>query len=370
LQKKKKNLAQQSRGALISPDMKKIFLTIQFAALMAGLPAFALVGGPFDNGDYSILNERNGYYQSSFTFKNGNGYAIWTADNLQGTVVQGGSLTPNVSTGSLITPAPQGSHNANRSVFYYKGVTYFGSAMGQVDMEARSISGYCNANSEYETANAQAASGGQFALLATTVTNTSTVVASGRSYIANANWTGKITSTTPQVRFTGDGELVIIAPSGTETIAGLAYNAFQGLLDSIVASVAASGQSIFGVTPGLYADAQAAISGALSGTGAIAATPATITPVFTYSQAIGPDPDGTGPLVGTAVDVNGDGIFNNDLVPSGTATGAGNTASTPAQNANPGAPGLDDYLTGTGPSASYDESERVKVQVTGYRRYF
>ena len=344
--------------------MKKIFLTIQFAALMAGLPAFALVGGPFDNGDYSILNERNGYYQSSFTFKNGNGYAIWTADNLQGTVTQGATLTPNISSGSLLTPAPQGSHNANRSVFYYKGVTYFGSAMGQVDMEGRTIAGYCNANSEYETANAQASTG-QFAILATTVTNTSTVVASGRSYIANANWTGKITSTSPQVRFTGDGELVIIAPSGQETIAGLAYNAFQGLLDSIVASVAASGNSIFGVTPGLYADAQAAISGALSGTATIAAVPAsstvTTTNIPAYAQATN--------AAGAPVDVNGNGIFNDDLVVSGQVTNV-QAVNTAATNASPGAPGLDDYLTGTGPEQSYEESTKLKMQVSGYRRYF
>jgi hypothetical protein len=40
--------------------MKKIFSLIQLAVLSAGSSAFALVGGPFDNGDYSILLERAG----------------------------------------------------------------------------------------------------------------------------------------------------------------------------------------------------------------------------------------------------------------------------------------------------------------------
>jgi hypothetical protein len=110
--------------------MKKIFLFIQLVALSSALPAFALVGGPFDNGSYSILDERNGFYEAAYSFTNGSGYSQWTADNLQGAFASQGSVTANIGTGSLVTSSGS-TNNGNRTVLYYKGVTYFGSAMGR-----------------------------------------------------------------------------------------------------------------------------------------------------------------------------------------------------------------------------------------------
>ena len=57
------------------------------------------------------------------------------------------------------------------------------------------------------------------------------------------------------------------------------------------------------------------------------------------------------------------------VVVSGQVTNV-QAVNTAATNASPGAPGLDDYLTGTGPEQSYEESTKLKMQVSGYRRYF
>jgi hypothetical protein len=337
--------------------MKKIFSLIQLAVLSAGSSAFAIVGGPFDNGDYSVLLERSGYYQSSFTFKNGSGYALWSPDNTQGALLQGQTVTPNLGAGAL---TGQSTGNANRSVIYYKGVTFFGSALGEVDVQSRLISGYCNANSEYSvsaTTNQQQA--GFFTQSNVQTFGSSTVVQSGRSYTANVNWQGKITATQPQLRFSGEGELSIISPNGRSALASLAYDAFSQLLSAISQSVSSTGNNLV-VPVGIYANAQVAIAGALTGSPGTPATPASVTPAFSYTQATN--------AAGVPVDVNGDGIFNNDLVPSGYD--AINTISTPFAAAIPGAPGLDTYLDGTGPDQSYKESENVKIKVRGYRRFF
>ena len=330
--------------------MKKIFLTIQFAALMAGLPAFALVGGPFDNGEYSVLNERNGVYEAAFSFKNGSGYAQWTADNRQGDIATGGTVTQNLGAGSLINTA-NNANNANRTVLYYKGVVYFGSAFGQVDTSARTIQGFCNATSDYSTsATTTTQSAGFFVASTSSAFSSNTVVSSGRNYTANVNWTGKITETTPQLRFSGDGELSIIAPNGAEAIASLAYSGYQQLIQAIGQSVSQSGAQT-GFTGANYTAAASSIAQILNGT---AGTPASQTITPTYAQAVGP--------TGAAVDVNGNGIFNDDLVQSGqTIVNVAAVAGTPT---------LASYLLGTGPENSYNEATKEKIKVTGYRRFF
>ena len=346
--------------------MKKIFSLIQLAVLSAGSSAFAIVGGPFDNGDYSVLLERSGYYQSSFTFKNGSGYAIWSPDNTQGALLQGQTVTPNLGAGAL---TGQSTGNANRSVLYYKGVTYFGSALGEVDVQSRLISGYCNANSEYSvsaTTNQQQA--GFFTQSNVSTFGSSTVVQNGRSYTANVNWQGKITATQPQLRFSGKGELSIISPNGRSAIASLAFDSYSELLSAISQSV--SGAIL--PAPGLYVGAQAAMAGILSGSGGTPAVPQISTPTPIFGQATTTTlvtdtfPGGsTTTAVTVPVDVNGNGISNDDLVQTGL-----NVVVTPPVAATAGAPGLNTFLEGTGPAQSYKESENVKIKVRGYRRFF
>lgn len=336
--------------------MKKIFLFIQLVALSSALPSFALTGGPFDNGSYSILDERNGFYESAYSFSNGSGYSQWTADNSQGDLVAaGGGLSVNIGSGSLLTATGGSTNNGNRTVLYYKGVTYFGAAMGEVDTTARTIMGFGNATSDYTTTQTtQQQQAGIFTASSSTAFSTNTVVSSGRAYTANINWTGKITKTSPQMRWTGSGELSIIAPNGSEAIASLAYTGYQGLITAINSSVSRSGAQL-GFDPATYTAGASAISQILNGSGG---TPASSTTTPGFAQALGPLVGG----VQAPVDVNGDGIFNNDLVQNGQVVT--NTA------AVAGTPGLSTYLSGTGPDNSYDQSTVEKIKVTGYRRYF
>jgi hypothetical protein len=250
--------------------MKKLILYFQFAALSLSSSAFALTGGPFDNGEYGLLSERSSFYQCSFTFPNGNGYALWTADNQVGTLNNGGQVTPNFGSGSLLTLASGSAftdHNGNRSVFYYKGVTYLGSALGQVDVASREISGVCNASSDVRGTTQTSQTQGVFiGQTSNTVTDSGAVLSNGRSYVANLSWQAKITRTSPQFRFSGTGELSVIAPNGREAIAGLAYSGYSGLISAINASVSAQGSTaILGINPGLYTSAQTAINNALTG---------------------------------------------------------------------------------------------------------
>jgi hypothetical protein len=326
--------------------MKKIFSLIQLAVLSAGSSAFAIVGGPFDNGDYNVLVERSGYYQSSYSFKNGSGYSLWSPDNLQGALLQGQTLTPNVSTGALSTPGGQ-ANNANRSVLYYKGVTYFGNALGEVDVAARRISGYANASSEYSVSAVSTEQNANFFTQSNVTSfSSATVVANGRSYVANLNWQGKITATQPQLRYTGKGELTIIAPNGRSAIASLAYDAYSSLVQSIASSI----QTVPNGPPPNYAAAQLAISQSLNGN---PGTPARTTVTPAYGQAL----NGT-----TPVDLNRNGVTNDDLVVTGqTVT---NTAAVAPTD------GLNSFLEGTGPNQSYRDAENVKIKVRGYRRFF
>lgn len=337
--------------------MKKISLLIQIAALTAGLPAFAISGGPFDNGSYSILLERNGVYEAAYSFKNGSGYSQWTADNSQGDVNTGGTVQVNLGAGSLLTSSGS-SNNANRTVLYYKGVTYFGSAFGEVDTQKRTIQGFGNANSDYATtATTSQQNNGFFATTTSSSFSTSTVVSSGRNYTANLNWKGKITSTFPQLRFSGKGELSVIAPNGAEAVASLAYTGYQQLIDAIAQSVSQSGGA-FSTTD--YTGAASAIADVLSGSPGTPASTTTAT-TSTSVRVLAVD------SAGAAVDVNGNGIFNDDLV-SGPGS---NSTSTVTENPEvPGTPSLASYLNGTGPNNSYNESIVENITVTGYLRYF
>jgi hypothetical protein len=174
-------------------------------------------------------------------------------------------------------------------------VTYFGGAFGEVDIQARRISGFANASSEFSaTVNTnQQQNNLFFGQTNVSQTNSSNVVASGRSYVANLNWEGKITSTQPQLRFNGNGALAVISPTGQSAIAGLAFRGYSELVTAINQSVSQSGGLLSDTD---YPGAQLAIGNALAG-----------------------------------------------LVP---------------------------YLDGSGPTSSYLESERVRIKVSGYRRFF
>ncbi len=244
--------------------MKKIFLTLASLALLSSGKVLAWAGGPFDNGDPAgVLTERAGYYQATFTFLNGNGYGIFTPDaqffgGLDGTSSTGAAFFDRgtMYTNNSFTP----THSANRSVFYYKGMTYVGACMGFVDLEKRRIQGTANATSDDITAVQQSANSGN---TGSTLSNSSTIVQNNANFILNVGWEGFIKKTAPTLRFRGKGELTVLSPSGTSTTAALAYRGFSGLIDAINASVANSNAGI----GAQFTAAQVAIQSALTALG-------------------------------------------------------------------------------------------------------
>jgi hypothetical protein len=227
--------------------MKKIFLTIASVALMSNSNVLAFAGGPFDNGDPGgLLMERGGFYQCQFSFRNGNGYGIFTPDSYLGGNLPNANQTTGGSSqqigifnrGSLYTPNSGGSalgHNANRSVFYYKGITYVGGCFGFVDTDAREIQGAANASSN-ETLTQQTLSQNTGGLInaSQTAQTQQPIVINKSGNVLNVGWTGKITATRPIFRFRGKGEMTV--DTGERTIEQYAINAYSGLLDAIVNS--------------------------------------------------------------------------------------------------------------------------------------
>lgn len=232
--------------------MKKIFLTIASVALMSNSNVWAFAGGPFDNGDPGgLLMERGGYYQCQFSFRNGNGYGMFTPDAILGGNLPSASQGVGTSSqqvgifnrGTLFTQNTNNglAHNANRSVFYYKGVTYVGACMGFVDVAARQVQGTANATSNDSlTQQTLSQNTGGLINASQAATTTQPVVINTAGFVMNLGWTGKITATRPQLRFRGKGEMTILSPSGVSAVDSLAFSSYQGLIDAIITGVQGS----------------------------------------------------------------------------------------------------------------------------------
>jgi hypothetical protein len=260
--------------------MKKIFLAIASVALMSNSNVWAIGGGPFDNGEVGgLLMERGGFYQCQFSFRNGNGYGLFTPDSFLG----GNLPSPNQSLsgssqqigifnrGSLYTPNSANAlgHNANRSVFYYKGVTYVGGCFGYVDMHSREVQGTCNASSN-ETITQQTLSQNNGGLInaSQTAQTSQPLVINAKGNILNIGWTGKVIDQRPNLRFRGKGEMTVVETG--RDVKQLASTAYSGLLDAIVSSVSNST-----ATPN-YTAAQQAIDDALNSLQTILSGPDTL----------------------------------------------------------------------------------------------
>jgi hypothetical protein len=186
--------------------IKKISLLL---GLIAAVPAssFAWVGGPFSNGDFSESLDDNGVYQASFTFKNGSGYAQWATN------------------ASLIAGAANRGTTVNRSVVYSKGVTYFGMATGISDLDKGYVYGHTNGSSDTGTTGGQGGGGTPGGGTSTT----GVVSNGGRNFVANSQFTAKVTSSHPILRFRGTGEISFIGADATETISDIA----QDIVDQV-----------------------------------------------------------------------------------------------------------------------------------------
>lgn len=190
-------------------------------AFVATPKAQAEVGGPFDNGDFSVLLERDGVYAATFSFSNGSGMCMFAQDN-------------SFEAATATTVAGQFALH-NRSVFYYKGVTYFGTATGMVDPSAKRITGFTNGNSDYGAAapavNPAAGAGGSRA----------NIGSNGQiGFIANSQFVAKITSTAPIMRFKGKGEVTFMGYPQMDALRAVAnaINAINTPAAAVTAAVA------------------------------------------------------------------------------------------------------------------------------------
>lgn len=179
-------------------------------AFVATPKAKAEVGGPFDNGDFSVLLERGGVYQATFSYPNGSGMCLFTPDNAFGDVTSAGVTTVN-----NFSPL-------NRSLLYYKGITYFGTATGVADIAGKRITGFTNGSSDLGTA----AAGG--------ATPTAAIGSNGAiGFTANSNFTAKITSDHPVLRFRGNGQVSFMGPQQQATLRANAQTIFAQYLAGI-----------------------------------------------------------------------------------------------------------------------------------------
>lgn len=188
-------------------------LTIFAISAFAGSNALALVGGPFDNNNYSVLLERGGVYQAALTYSNGSGICQFSEDNEA-------SAQNNIVVDTVFKLG-------NRSILYYKGVTYAGSCTGMADLDARRIYAITNGTS---TLNSIENAG----LADPVVVNGGNQVAPGFGY-ANSQYTAKITSTAPILRFRGSGQAAFVGDTQFTTLRAIAtasFNAFLATFDT------------------------------------------------------------------------------------------------------------------------------------------
>lgn len=211
---------------------KKLFSVLAGLALLSGSQAFAWVGGPFDGGDYSATLDNEGIFQASLRYKNGSGYAQWGNNVDLGPSVASGASSSGSST--TATNSSVGSY-LNRCVLYYKGISFFGTASGMVDMDRREVTCITNSQSEVTLSDqASTNSQGSFFLFGTSNTvnsSTSVVNNGGRGFVANSNFVAKITKTYPELRFAGTGELTVISPDAQPIISQLAQTIAEGLVE-------------------------------------------------------------------------------------------------------------------------------------------
>jgi len=208
--------------------LKKLALYFGLAVSL-NMNAFALVGGPWDGGDYSLILDDVGIYQASFRFKNGSGFAQWGNN-----VDLGPSTSSSASAGgtSASTSSSVGSV-LNRSLIYHKGIQYFGNATGIADFEGKRISGMTNGQSEVTLSNqTSTSSSGSFFLFGTSnqiSASTTAVNNGGRGFVANTNWSAKITKTSPIMRFKGTGQITFLGPDATPVISEIAQDILDGV---------------------------------------------------------------------------------------------------------------------------------------------
>jgi hypothetical protein len=232
--------------------MKRFIASLLLSTALFSGQAQAWVGGPYDNGLHGGQLENSSIYQTILRFKNGSGYCYFSPDQ------QLASEVP-----SLTDLTDQRGSTRNKTVLYYKGIIYVGSAFGTVDAEAKLVQGQLNATSEASTtSNTTTTNANFFTFTNSTAQFSNTISASNRSFTLNGNYDAKIYRTTPSMRYRGEGEIAILSPGGSDSVAGLAYEGYSQLISAINNSVSnTTATSIFsGVN---FSEARDAIDAAL-----------------------------------------------------------------------------------------------------------
>ena len=239
-------------------SMKRIILSLILGCAAFSTPASAWVGGPFDNGFHSDALERNSIYQAAFSLANGSGYCYFSPEAM---------VAPETAVSTTVFDA-RGSVR-NRAVLYYKGVTYVGSAMGMVDGEARRVECEMNGSSELsvQAQNNNNNNNNSFVLGASSSAPSvlGQVVSNNRSFTFNGSFEAKIYQTAPSLRFRGKGTLAFLSPTSADSLAGLAFTSYSGLIQAIISFVGGSTLQSGAQTGliSLFSTAQTAITNAL-----------------------------------------------------------------------------------------------------------
>ena len=144
--------------------MKRIFALIAIALTFQGINAHAIIGGPWDNDNYTSNNQ--GTYSATITMANGLGLARWT-DSQRAFFTDG---TTN-----------------DQSVIYYKGIIYVGRVFASIDFFTDSVFGMTNGVST--VAISDSSSGNNIG-------------------ICNTSWTCSFGQEKPVLRFSGKGEAI------------------------------------------------------------------------------------------------------------------------------------------------------------------
>ena len=254
-------------------------IAIFFSAVFAlPLSSHAIVGGPFDGGDYGSSLDDQGIYQYAMRFQNGSGFAQF-GNNV--------SLLPNASSsasGSSTAASLKISTNIDRSVIYYKGISYYGNCSGMADMGRKKIEAITNGSSEISVT---ASSSSSSASGTTSVSAASTLVDNGGlGQTCNTQFTGNIYTMKPILKFRGEGELSIVpGPTAVTSVNDAIYNAVTATIASIP-TTASSGNGTVSATLSALQNFIEAIDRMLSGTSRLS-VPGAATPEIIHMTAYG-----------------------------------------------------------------------------------
>ena len=182
--------------------MKKFALAVLPALILAS-PAFALVGGPWDNNiPGGTQNEASGTYQATITGTDLSGVMIF-GTSATSNAGAGSSAAKNSLTGS-IAAGLQTSGNEGRVAIFVAGTLVIGEMSAVVDLPGKSISGTLDASRLRSVETLTKDTG---ALKPITYTYYDVVTASG-------SFTSKFVQTFPNIVFSGKGKVAVSDPQG------------------------------------------------------------------------------------------------------------------------------------------------------------